>query len=204
MELARWAVSAIFEKWPIVIKPYFLLFEVRISCVFLIFLLRSIKAYLCPNMIIFDAVDFSKRRPEEVISFFWRSVYMTLIWNSKVCTTYYVFKQVLQFSLCLMHAILPCSLESIIDHMHMTSQKGAPACWGSNEALPRAPSPSMQPAGQPLHAMHTAGLARARALTERLSSNALWQHSTCAQRDKSWPPTWRRCDGDVTSMHKVY
>ena len=37
--------------------------------------------------------------------------------------------------------------------MHMTSQKGAPACWRSNEALPRAPSPSMQPAGQPLHAI---------------------------------------------------
>ena len=49
------------------IKPYFLLFEARISCVFLIFLLRSIKAYLCPNMINFDAaVDFSERRPEEV------------------------------------------------------------------------------------------------------------------------------------------
>ena len=52
------------------IKPYFLLFEVRISCVFLIFLLRSIKAYLCPNMINFDAVDFSERRPEEVISLY--------------------------------------------------------------------------------------------------------------------------------------
>ena len=52
------------------IKPYFLFFEARISCVFLIFLLRSIKAYLCPNMINFDAVDFSERRPEEVISFF--------------------------------------------------------------------------------------------------------------------------------------
>ena len=38
-----------------------------------------------------------------------------------------------------------------IDLMHMTSQKGARVCWGSNEALPRAPSPSMQPAGQPLH-----------------------------------------------------
>ena len=75
-ELARWAVSAIFEKWHVVIKPYFLLFEARISCVFLIFLLRSIKAYLCPNMINFDAVDFSERHPEEVISFFWRSVYI--------------------------------------------------------------------------------------------------------------------------------
>ena len=40
-----------------------------------------------------------------------------------------------------------------IDLMHMTSQKGARVCWGSNEALPRAPSPSMQPAGQPLHAI---------------------------------------------------
>ena len=37
---------------------------------FQIFLLRSIKAYLCPNIINFDSVDFSERRPEEVISFF--------------------------------------------------------------------------------------------------------------------------------------
>ena len=37
---------------------------------FLILLLRSIKAYLCPNMINFNGVDFSERRPEEVISFF--------------------------------------------------------------------------------------------------------------------------------------
>ena len=27
-------------------------------------------------MINFDAVDFSERHPEEVISFFWRSVYL--------------------------------------------------------------------------------------------------------------------------------
>ena len=46
--------------------------------VFLIFLLRSIEAYLCPNIINFDAVDFSERRPEEVISFFWRSVYIVI------------------------------------------------------------------------------------------------------------------------------
>ena len=59
-------------------------------------------------------------------------------------------------------------------------------------------------ASGPTPACHTAGLARARALTERLSANALCQHNTCAQRDKSWPPTWRRCYGDVTSMHKVY
>ena len=28
------------------------------------------RAYLCPNMIHFDAVNFSERRSEEVISFF--------------------------------------------------------------------------------------------------------------------------------------
>ena len=44
----------------------FLLFEARKSCVFQIFLLRRIKANLCPNIIIFDNVDFSERRPEEV------------------------------------------------------------------------------------------------------------------------------------------
>ena len=52
------------------IKPYFLRFEARISCVYLIVLLRSNKTYLSPNMINFDAVDFSERRPEEVISLF--------------------------------------------------------------------------------------------------------------------------------------
>ena len=35
---------------------------------FKIFLLKSIKAYLCPNIINFNGVDFSERRPEEVIS----------------------------------------------------------------------------------------------------------------------------------------
>ena len=59
-------------------------------------------------------------------------------------------------------------------------------------------------ASGPTPACHTARLARARALTERLSANALCQHNTCAQRNKSWPPTWRCCYGDVTSMHKVY
>ena len=53
-------------------------FYARKSCVFQIFLLRSIKAYLCPNIINFDSMDFSECRPEEVISFFLRSVYMFL------------------------------------------------------------------------------------------------------------------------------
>ena len=31
---------------------------------------------MCANIINFDSVDFSGRRPEEVISLFWRSVYI--------------------------------------------------------------------------------------------------------------------------------
>ena len=41
-----------------------------------VLLKRSIKAYLCPNMINFDAVDFSERHSKEVISFYWRSEYL--------------------------------------------------------------------------------------------------------------------------------
>ena len=52
--------------------------DTRKFCVFQIFLLRSIKPFLCPNIINFDSVDFSEHRPEEVISFFWRSVYYSI------------------------------------------------------------------------------------------------------------------------------
>ena len=55
-------------------------------------------------------------------------------------------------------------------------------------------------ASGPTPACHTAGLARARALTERLSANALCQHNTSLDPQQ----IWRRCYGDVTSMHKVY
>ena len=47
----------------------------------------------------------------------------------------------------------------------MPSQKGAPACWGSNEALSRAPFAKHAASG-PTPACHTAGPARACALTE--------------------------------------
>ena len=52
----------------------FLLFDTRKSCVFQIFFLRSIKAYLCPNIINFDSVDFSEHCPEEVMSLLTLSV----------------------------------------------------------------------------------------------------------------------------------
>ena len=85
-ELAWWAVSAIFEKWPWWSNRIFSFLK-REYIVFLIFLLRSIKAYLCPNMMHFDAVDFSERLPEEVISFFWRSVYLWKIHFQYKATT---------------------------------------------------------------------------------------------------------------------
>ena len=40
-------------------------------------LLRINLPNLCPNMIHFDALDFSEWHSEEVISFFWRSVYLS-------------------------------------------------------------------------------------------------------------------------------
>ena len=61
-----------------------------------------------------------------------------------------------------------------------SKQKGGPACWGSNEALSHAPSPSMQPAGQPLHAM-TPG-------PRTDWEPTLFQHSTCTQRDSNLDP----------------
>ena len=91
----------------------------------------------------------------------------------------------------------------IIDHMHMTSQKGAPVVLGVKRVTPRAPSPSMQSEGKPLHASPPSWPGCAHWL-RGVSANALCQQNMCAQRDKSWPPAWRRCYGDVTSMHKVY
>ena len=83
VELALWAKNDLL--W---FNRIFRLFYTRKSCVFQIFLLRSIKAYLYPNIINFESVDFSERRPKEVISFFWRSVYnygdvTLLIWFNK-------------------------------------------------------------------------------------------------------------------------
>ena len=70
MVLALWAVyNASFEKLPFVI---FLLFDIRKPLIFLMSLLMSTitKAYLCPNMINFDGVDFSEYRSEVVVRFF--------------------------------------------------------------------------------------------------------------------------------------
>ena len=44
-----------------------LLTEVNFLNIFIMFSLRSFNAYLCPNMIHFDALDFSERRSKEVM-----------------------------------------------------------------------------------------------------------------------------------------
>ena len=74
MELAQSLLSERFlrfsEKMNFLDLTAFLPFDAKTSCVFQIFFLRSIKAYWCPNIINFESVDFSERRPEDVISFF--------------------------------------------------------------------------------------------------------------------------------------
>ena len=71
--------SVIFLKWPFAIASHFSPFlqkqSFNFSDVRHIHVRRTI-AYLCLNMIDFVVVDFSERRSEEVISFFWRSVYI--------------------------------------------------------------------------------------------------------------------------------
>ena len=51
-------------------------FLTQANVIFLMCLVRSIIANLSPIMIHFDALDFNVCRSEEVISFFWRSVYV--------------------------------------------------------------------------------------------------------------------------------
>ena len=89
-----------------------------------------------------------------------------------------------------------CKIQDIsilIDHMHMTSQKGAQLRWGSNKTLPRASSPSMQPGGQTLQATPPGWPTRARALRGWVPMRtASTTRARCATID------WRRCYGDVT------
>ena len=72
MELARWAgtVTAISKNDLLRFHRIFLPFDSSkpLLLFFQMFLLRSIKAYLCPNMIDFHGVDFSECRSEEVIA----------------------------------------------------------------------------------------------------------------------------------------
>ena len=55
-----------------------LLFDKSNPLIFQMCFIRRHIVYLCPNMTNFAVVDFSERRSGEVISFFWRSVYIYL------------------------------------------------------------------------------------------------------------------------------
>ena len=65
----------------------YLLFDWNKPLFFSMCLLMINLPELCPNMIHFDAVDFSEWHSNEVISFFWRSVYIELsdVHSSVVC-----------------------------------------------------------------------------------------------------------------------
>ena len=75
----RRAVSVIFAKLPFAISPYFDSFFNKANVICYMCLVRSIIANLCQIMIHFCALDFTVCCSEEVISFFWRSVYIDFI-----------------------------------------------------------------------------------------------------------------------------
>ena len=80
----------------------------------------------------------------------------------------------------------------------MTSQKGAHRMLGVKRGTVTC-AIAKHAASGPTPVCHTARAGPGpRTDWERQRSS---QHNTCAQ---SWPPTWRRCYGDVMSMHKVY
>ena len=59
--------------------PILLLFDSTKHLLFEMSVVTSTVVKLCPNMIHFDAVEFSECRSEEVISLFWRSVYVYVL-----------------------------------------------------------------------------------------------------------------------------
>ena len=77
-ELPAREASSFCDIWNLTILRFIAfissLIEVNIF-VFYMCLLRMTLPNLCPNMIHVDALDFSEWHSEEVISFFWRSVY---------------------------------------------------------------------------------------------------------------------------------
>ena len=69
----------IFEKLPLAISPYSILFLLEKTFFFLMCLVTSIIVNVCPIMIHFYALDFNMCRSEEVISFCRCSVYVNLV-----------------------------------------------------------------------------------------------------------------------------
>ena len=77
----KFSASSFRDFWKVTFLRFhriFLLLGKSNLLIFQMCFLRRTVAYLCLNMINFDAEGFSERRSEEVISFFWRSVYEIL------------------------------------------------------------------------------------------------------------------------------
>ena len=92
-----------------------------------------------------------------------------------------------------------------IDHMHMTSQKGAPVVLGVKRGTPRAPSPSMHSEGKPLHASPPSWPGCAHWLRGWAPMRSA--SKTCARSVTSLDPqhgvvvmeTWRQCIRSIQS-----
>ena len=97
--------------------------------------LRSIKAYLCPNMIDFDAVDFSERCPEEVMFLLTLSLDKSSMWGTLVLVvweennilkiymnwTYWYTEQELNYR-SVAHIYFGCCEEYDIENMNCSSR----------------------------------------------------------------------------------
>ena len=76
-ELRGWETSSFCDFWKVTscdFTPFYSFFNQPNICFLEMCLVRSIIAKLCPNMIHFDALEFSECRSEKVIGFFWHSV----------------------------------------------------------------------------------------------------------------------------------
>ena len=98
----------------------------------------------------------------------------------------------------------------VIDHMHMTSQKGAPVVLGVKRGTPRAPSPSMHSEGKPLHASPPSWPGCAHWLRGWAPMRSA--SKTCARSATSLDPqhgvvvmeTWRQCIRSILYLLFTY
>ena len=96
-----------------------------------------------------------------------------------------------------------------IDHMHMTSQKGAPVVLGVKRGTPRAPSPSMHSEGKPLHASLPSWPGCAHWLRGWAPMRSA--SKTCARSATSLDPqhgvvvmeTWRQCIRSIVGEERM-
>ena len=84
MELAREQFLRFLKNGPLRFHLIFLVFDTSEPLSFSDVLIRSIKAYLCPNMINFDWVNFSTRRSEKVMFLLTLGVFTELAFTNAI------------------------------------------------------------------------------------------------------------------------